>query len=172
MLNDIQGVLVSKDSPKQGGDKDQQPNTKTDQKEPSESKEIVRDKRDKELDDIHSLWKKLEAEDAKAKNEKMVLETKKSLITCWSMKYIQKERSNHILDEFTLVDLPFLNQYDWISLFHIVTKEEKKYEPIVAHFLKRMLICYIQEIAKMDVEITSVLKKKPILKLEEQLKDS
>ncbi|CAI9270001.1 unnamed protein product [Lactuca saligna] len=73
-------------------------------------------------------------------------------------------------DEFTLADLPCMNLYDWISLFLILSKDEQKYEPIVAH-LKRMLICYIHEIAKMDVEITYVLKKKPILKPEEESKD-
>lgn len=45
-----------------------------------------------------------------------------------------------------------------------------KYKPIIPH-LKRMFICYILEIVKMDVEIASVLKKRPILKLEEQPKD-
>lgn len=63
-----------------------------------------------------------------------------------------------------------MNPFDWISLFNIVLKDEKKYEPIVAR-LKRMFICYILEIAKMDVEIASVLKKRPILKPEEQTKD-
>ena len=63
-----------------------------------------------------------------------------------------------------------MNPYDWISLFLILSKDEQKYELIVAH-LKRMLICYIHEIAKMDVEITAILKKKPILKPEEESKD-
>ena len=78
--------------------------------------------------------------------------------------------ANHILDEFTLAELPFMNPYDWISLFHIVLKDEKKYEHIVAH-LKRMIICYILKIAKIDVEIASVMKKMPILKPQEQPKN-
>ncbi|CAI9289412.1 unnamed protein product [Lactuca saligna] len=68
--------------------------------------------------------------------------------------------ANQIMDEFTLVDFPFMNPYDWISLFFIVMKDEQKYEPIVA-YLKRMIIGYIHEIVKMDVEIALVLKKKP-----------
>ena len=49
-------------------------------------------------------------------------------------------------------------------------KDKTKYEPIVAH-LKRIRICYILEIVKMDVEIKSVLKKRLILMPEEQPKD-
>ena len=75
-----------------------------------------------------------------------------------------------ILDEFTLADLSFMNPFDWINPLNIILKDEKKYEPIVAH-LKRMLIFYVHEIAKMDVEIASVLKKRPILKPEEDPKD-
>ena len=70
---------------------------------------------------------------------------------------------NHIVDKFTLADMPFMNPYGRISLFYIITKNEKKHEPIFAH-LKGMIICYIHEIEKMDVEIASVLKKRPILK--------
>lgn len=58
------------------------------------------------------------------------------------------------MDEFTLTDLPCMNSYDWILLFNIVLMDEKKYEPIVVH-LRRILICYMHEIAKMDVEIWS-----------------
>ncbi|CAI9287246.1 unnamed protein product [Lactuca saligna] len=39
----------------------------------------------------------------------------------------------------------------------------KKYEPIFEH-LNRMIKCYILELAKMDVEIASILKRKLILK--------
>ena len=78
--------------------------------------------------------------------------------------------ANHELYEFILADFPFMNPYDWLYLFHIVTKDVQKYEPIVEH-LKRMIKCYILEIAKMDVEIASVLKKRPILKPEEEPKD-
>ncbi|CAI9262497.1 unnamed protein product [Lactuca saligna] len=66
--------------------------------------------------------------------------------------------------------LSILNPYDWIYLFNLVMKDEKKYDPIVAH-LKRMIICYILVIAKTYVVITSILKKRPILELEEKPKD-
>lgn len=39
-------------------------------------------------------------------------------------------------------------------------QDEKKYEPIIAH-IKRMLVSDIYELAKLDVEIPSVLRKKP-----------
>ena len=78
--------------------------------------------------------------------------------------------ANKVLDEFTLADLPFMNPYDWIFLLNIVLKDEKKYEPIVTR-LKMMIICYILEIAKINVEITLVLKKRHILEPEEEAKD-
>lgn len=62
-----------------------------------------------------------------------------------------------------MADLPFMNLYDWISLFYIVAKDVKKFKPIYEH-LKRMIKCYILEIAKIDLEIASDLKIKPILK--------
>ena len=64
--------------------------------------------------------------------------------------------TDKVLDEFTLADFPFMHPYKWISLFNIVMKDENKYKPIVAH-LKKMLICYVLEIAQMDVEIVLVL---------------
>lgn len=57
---------------------------------------------------------------------------------------------------FTLAGLPCMNPNHWISLFLILSKDEQKYGPIVAH-LKIMLICYIQEVAKMDIEIAYIL---------------
>ncbi|CAI9285846.1 unnamed protein product [Lactuca saligna] len=51
--------------------------------------------------------------------------------------------------EFSLADLPCLNPYAWITFLHFLNKEEKKYEPIVAH-IKRMLVSYIYEVAKKD----------------------
>lgn len=57
---------------------------------------------------------------------------------------------NHVVDESTLADLPCMNPYDRISLFNILMKYETKYHPIIVH-LKMMLICYVLEIAKMDV---------------------
>ena len=44
--------------------------------------------------------------------------------------------------EFTLTDLSCLNPFDWISLLLLLLKDEKKFEPIIAH-LKRMLVGYI-----------------------------
>ncbi|CAI9276276.1 unnamed protein product [Lactuca saligna] len=259
------GETDQQSNPKPKTETDQQlnPNTKTYQKgneasalkkgkgkviddeeeeELSNSENLVRKKRDIELHDLYAIRKKLEAEEVKVKNAKIVVETLKALFPRWSMKRIQKEAidepsiywlepsisfdlvndvenqfdfpitpraflfecfeniekslifvvvkpgfpvqtedfvnikfkgfigSNHVLDEFSLLGLPFMNTYHWISLFHIITKEEKKYEPTIAH-LKRMLICYIHEITKMDVEIESVLKKRPILNPEEQTKD-
>lgn len=63
-----------------------------------------------------------------------------------------------------------MNPYDWISLYYIVTKDEKKSKSIIPH-LRRMIICYIHEISRMNVEIASVLKKMSILKPIEQSKD-
>ncbi|CAI9282163.1 unnamed protein product [Lactuca saligna] len=72
--------------------------------------------------------------------------------------------------EFTLADFTYLNPFDWIYLLHLLLKYEQKFEPIVAH-LKRMLVCYIQEIGKMYVEIATVLRKKPTVLPKEPLKD-
>ena len=63
-----------------------------------------------------------------------------------------------------------MNPYNWISLFLILSKDEQNYEPIIAH-LKRMLICYIHDFAKMGIEIAYVLKNRPVLKPEEELKE-
>ncbi|CAI9290816.1 unnamed protein product [Lactuca saligna] len=49
-------------------------------------------------------------------------------------------------------------------------EDEQKCEPIVVH-LKRMLISYIQEVGKMDVEIEVVLRKKHVVKPKESFKD-
>lgn len=35
--------------------------------------------------------------------------------------------------EFTLVDLPRLNSFDWISILLLLLKDEQKFEPIVEH---------------------------------------
>ena len=64
---------------------------------------------------------------------------------------------------FHLADIPFLNHYDWISLFNIVAKDVVKYEPIL-QFLRRIIWAYILEIAKMDIEIANFCNRKPILK--------
>ncbi|CAI9294564.1 unnamed protein product [Lactuca saligna] len=57
----------------------------------TESKRIAMEKRDKELDDLQTLGKKFEAEEAKDKNEKIVLENQKSLFSSWTMECIPKE---------------------------------------------------------------------------------
>lgn len=41
--------------------------------------------------------------------------------------------SKKVINEFSLADLPFMNPFDWISLFNIFYKDAHKYEPIVAH---------------------------------------
>ncbi|CAI9302450.1 unnamed protein product [Lactuca saligna] len=63
-----------------------------------------------------------------------------------------------------------MNPYDWISLFYIVAKDGKKYEPIFG-YLRRMIKSYILEIAKIDVGIAYVLKKRPILNQFDQPED-
>ncbi|KAL7607909.1 hypothetical protein Lser_V15G13916 [Lactuca serriola] len=62
----------------------------------------------------------------------------------------------------SLADLPNLNPHDWIILHNILLTNEAEYGPIIDHF-KRMLVCYIMEVAKMDQEIASVFKKKPTI---------
>lgn len=73
-------------------------------------------------------------------------------------------RSHNIeVHELSLADIPFMNSYDWISLFNNISKDTMKYEPIF-QFLIRMIWAYILEIAKMDVEVAAVHNQKPILK--------
>ncbi|CAI9268514.1 unnamed protein product [Lactuca saligna] len=72
--------------------------------------------------------------------------------------------------KFNLADLLFLNLYDWILLINLLMKDEKKFEPIISH-LKRMLVLYILEIGKMGVEIAVVLRKKPTVLSKEASKD-
>ncbi|KAL7594507.1 hypothetical protein Lser_V15G29088 [Lactuca serriola] len=62
----------------------------------------------------------------------------------------------------SLADLPNLNPHDWIIFHNILLTNEAEYGPIIDHF-KRMLVCYIMEVAKMDQEIASVFKKKPTI---------
>ncbi|CAI9288108.1 unnamed protein product [Lactuca saligna] len=62
--------------------------------------------------------------------------------------------------EFTLADLPCPNLYDWIMLYNLLLRYEKKYEPVIAH-LKLMIVLYIQDVGKMNVEIVVVLRRKP-----------
>ncbi|KAL7598236.1 hypothetical protein Lser_V15G23055 [Lactuca serriola] len=62
----------------------------------------------------------------------------------------------------SLVDLPNLNPHDWIILHNILLTNEAEYGPIIDHF-KRMLVCYIMEVVKMDQEIARIFKKKPTI---------
>ncbi|CAI9294204.1 unnamed protein product [Lactuca saligna] len=72
-----------------------------------------------------------------------------------------------IEEDFTLENFPCMILNDWISLFMILSKDEAKYESIVS-YVKIMLICYIHEVTKLDVEIAMVLKKKPIVDPKEE----
>ncbi|CAI9296682.1 unnamed protein product [Lactuca saligna] len=72
--------------------------------------------------------------------------------------------------EFTLIDLPCQNPYDWISLFTLLSKYEQKFKPIVIH-LKRILVFYIQEVGKMDMEIDDVLRTRSTIQPKEALND-
>ncbi|CAI9281330.1 unnamed protein product [Lactuca saligna] len=78
--------------------------------------------------------------------------------------------SSSQVHEFTLADLPCLNPYEWIMLYNLLLRDGQKYEPFIAH-LKQMLISYIQEVGKMDVEIDVVLRRKPTVLLKEVLED-
>ncbi|KAL7605731.1 hypothetical protein Lser_V15G20074 [Lactuca serriola] len=62
----------------------------------------------------------------------------------------------------SLADLPNLNPHDWIILHNILLTNEAEYGPIIDH-LKRMLVCYVMEVALLDQEIASVFKKKPTI---------
>ncbi|CAI9286146.1 unnamed protein product [Lactuca saligna] len=62
--------------------------------------------------------------------------------------------------EFTLADLTSLNPYDWIMVYNLLLRDRQKYEPVIAH-LKLMIVSYVQEVGKMDVEIVVVLRRKP-----------
>ncbi|CAI9262500.1 unnamed protein product [Lactuca saligna] len=57
---------------------------------------------------------------------------------------------------FTLADLPCINPYEWIILYKLLLRETQKYEAVI-HYLKLMIILYIQEVGTMDVEIVEVL---------------
>ena len=87
-----------------------------------------------------------------------------------NVKFKGYRRSSRSEVNFAFTDLPCMNPNDWISLFLILSKDEQKYEPMVAH-LKRMLTCYIHEVAKMDIEIVAVLKTKLVVKAEPEPKD-
>ncbi|KAL7586246.1 hypothetical protein Lser_V15G38226 [Lactuca serriola] len=66
-------------------------------------------------------------------------------------------RTAHLI---SLADLTNLNPHDWIVLYNILLTDEAEYGPIIDH-VKRMLACYIMEVALMDQEVATVFKKKP-----------
>lgn len=63
----------------------------------------------------------------------------------------------------TVVDLPNLNPHDWMLLNNILLSNPNEYQPIIDH-IKRMLVCYIHEVSKMDQEISQAIRKKPTIK--------
>ncbi|CAI9303966.1 unnamed protein product [Lactuca saligna] len=165
MLNQIECVSGSGSLPKQGGDKEpqpkqtneeQRPKTQIDQKDYEASASTVVNQI------LFSFYLKYAKPQYKTLSLKKICALRvKSPIQTEDFLNIQFKGfrgADKIMDEFTLVDSFCMNPCDWISLFIIVMKDEQKYKPIVAH-LKRMLICYILEITKMDVEIASVRKK-------------
>ena len=50
-----------------------------------------------------------------------------------NVKFKTTRGSESTIQEFSLADLPCLNPYVWIVLFHFLLKDEKKYEPILGH---------------------------------------
>ncbi|CAI9284346.1 unnamed protein product [Lactuca saligna] len=128
----------------------------------SEGAQLKRKKHDKYLDEIMQVNQAAKARERVAHDE-CFEKVEKAPILDYDV--------NHMIFSFYLkYDLPCLNPYDWVSLFSLLSKDEQKYEPILAH-LKRMLVCYINDFGQMDVEIPIVFRKKPILKFETELKD-
>ncbi|CAI9260615.1 unnamed protein product [Lactuca saligna] len=64
----------------------------------------------------------------------------------------------------------FINARFKISLLHQLLKDKQKFEPIIAH-MKQILVLYIHEVSKVDVEIAYVLHKKPTVLPKEPSKD-
>ncbi|KAI3701012.1 hypothetical protein L2E82_45654 [Cichorium intybus] len=82
----IRNHLTDKLHPKIFDDDDEE-----DKEELTEAKKLVREKKDKELDDLNELHKKLDAEEAEARDAQISLEARKLLFPLWSVKRIQKE---------------------------------------------------------------------------------
>lgn len=74
------------------------------EQELSEGEKLIRNKHDKDLDDILCIRKKLEDQEMEANVTKVALETQKSLFPPWSLEIIQKEAvddlSTHWLELF------------------------------------------------------------------------
>ena len=71
--------------------------------------------------------------------------------------------SEDSVHSFTLADLPNLNPHDWILLNNILLSNPQEYQLIIDH-VKRMLVRYIHEVAKMDQEIASAIHKRTTIK--------
>ncbi|KAL7607684.1 hypothetical protein Lser_V15G10021 [Lactuca serriola] len=72
-----------------------------------------------------------------------------SIITKWAMDHLH---------------VPImLNPHDWVLLNNILLSNPQEYQPIIDH-IKRMLVCYIHEVANMDQEIASAIHKRTTIK--------
>ncbi|CAI9275224.1 unnamed protein product [Lactuca saligna] len=97
-------------------------------------------------------------DDEKDEEAQLERQLKRKALSIPNSKLYVKQKS--LVFEFALTDLPCLKPFHWISLYHILLKNEQKFGLIMAH-IKRMLISYIQDVGKMDMEIAIVLRKKP-----------
>ncbi|CAI9281738.1 unnamed protein product [Lactuca saligna] len=77
-----------------------------------------------------------------------------------NVKFKVVTNSSSQVHEFMLVDVACLNPYHWIKLYNLFLRDGQKYESVIAH-LMQMLISYIKEVGKMDVEIATVLRRNP-----------
>ncbi|KAI3752474.1 hypothetical protein L2E82_24507 [Cichorium intybus] len=69
--------------------------------------------------------------------------------------FLARRGSDEEKDEFTLADLPFMNPFDWVSLFNILKRRED--HEILFEHVKRLLMGYILEVSTLDVEVAAVL---------------
>ncbi|CAI9274138.1 unnamed protein product [Lactuca saligna] len=167
MLNQIEGVSENGDLLKQGGYKEDKGEPQANQTTGEQEQEQKLNTNDQEVTPRASLFRCFE------KIERVVISDK--AVKSETLQFLLEvcQASIPVLEpneDCRVEELPFMNPYDWILMFNIVMKDEKKYEPIVAH-LKKMIICYIREFAKMDLEIPLLLEKKPDLEPEEQPQD-
>ncbi|KAI3510725.1 hypothetical protein L1887_17858 [Cichorium endivia] len=83
--------------------------------------------------------------------------------------FLARRGSDQEKDEFTLADLPFMNPFDWVSLFNILSRTED--HEILADHVKKLLMGYILEVAKLDVEVAAVLDSTPECSVEKPPSD-
>ncbi|KAI3494742.1 hypothetical protein L1887_40447 [Cichorium endivia] len=69
--------------------------------------------------------------------------------------FLARRGSDDEKDQFTMADLPFMNPFDWVSLFSIL-KRRGDHEILHKH-VKKLLMGYILEVSNLDVEVASVL---------------